>query len=109
MYSNSYTEDRAVTTELRNFIHIIGGAFGLVISGVILSNTLRNKWIDKSFVSNSVITQLTSSNYALNNLYSPRPAETDSRYLHAGAAYSLDKIGMSEYQPSKAGNLRERN
>lgn len=40
-YANSRSEDRAVTTGLRNFIRAIAGAFSLVISGVILSNTLR--------------------------------------------------------------------
>jgi MFS family permease len=68
MYANSRTEDRAVTTGLRNFIRTIGGAFGLVVSGVILSNTLRKDLISESFVSDKLITDLTSSTYALDNL-----------------------------------------
>ncbi|OHW98682.1 major facilitator superfamily transporter [Colletotrichum incanum] len=65
MYANSRSEDRAVTTGLRNFIRTIGGAFGLVISGVILSNTLRRDLQGKDFVSDSVIAELTSSTYTL--------------------------------------------
>ncbi|KAK1493539.1 major facilitator superfamily transporter [Colletotrichum abscissum] len=65
MYANSRAEDRAVTTGLRNFIRTIGGAFGLVISGVILSNTLRRDLHGKDFVSDAVIAELTSSTYTL--------------------------------------------
>ncbi|GKT82337.1 major facilitator superfamily transporter [Colletotrichum tofieldiae] len=65
MYANSRSEDRAVTTGLRNFIRTIGGAFGLVISGVILSNTLRRDLQGKEFVSDGVIAELTSSTYTL--------------------------------------------
>ncbi|KAK1464968.1 major facilitator superfamily transporter [Colletotrichum melonis] len=65
MYANSRAEDRAVTTGLRNFIRTIGGAFGLVISGVILSNTLRRDLHGKEFVSDAVIAELTSSTYTL--------------------------------------------
>ncbi|KAL0939938.1 major facilitator superfamily transporter [Colletotrichum truncatum] len=65
MYANSRSEDRAVTTGLRNFIRTIGGAFGLVISGVILSNTLRKELRGKDFVTDDVIAELTSSTYAL--------------------------------------------
>lgn len=68
MYANSRTEDRAVTTGLRNFIRTIGGAFGLVISGVVLSNTLRKNLVGKSFASNSLLTNLTSSTYALDSM-----------------------------------------
>lgn len=68
LYANSRTEDRAVTTGLRNFVRTIGGAFGLVVSGVILSNTLRGKLLDESFVSDDLLTALTSSTYALDNL-----------------------------------------
>lgn len=68
MYANSRTEDRAVTTGLRNFIRTIGGAFGLVVSGVILSNTLNNDLAGESFVSDSLLTELTSSTYALDAL-----------------------------------------
>ncbi|KAF9874159.1 hypothetical protein CkaCkLH20_08142 [Colletotrichum karsti] len=65
MYANSRSEDRAVTTGLRNFIRTIGGAFGLVVSGVILSNTLRRDLSGKEFVSDAVIAELTSSTYTL--------------------------------------------
>ncbi|KAL2879808.1 hypothetical protein SGCOL_004852 [Colletotrichum sp. CLE4] len=65
MYANSRSEDRAVTTGLRNFIRTIGGAFGLVVSGVILSNTLRRDLHGKDFVSDAVIAELTSSTYTL--------------------------------------------
>lgn len=65
MYANGRSEDRAVTTGLRNFIRTIGGAFGLVISGVILSNTLSRDLSQRGFVSESLMSQLTSSTYDL--------------------------------------------
>ena len=65
MYANGRSEDRAVTTGLRNFIRTIGGAFGLVISGVILSNTLSRHLSQRGFVSESLMSQLTSSTYNL--------------------------------------------
>ncbi|EUC47474.1 hypothetical protein COCMIDRAFT_24638 [Bipolaris oryzae ATCC 44560] len=65
MYANGRSEDRAVTTGLRNFIRTIGGAFGLVISGVILSNTLSRHLSQQGFVSESLMSQLTSSTYNL--------------------------------------------
>jgi hypothetical protein len=68
MYANSRSEDRAVTTGLRNFIRTIGGAFGLVISGVTLSNTLNTGLEGEDFASNSLIAELTSSTYALDAL-----------------------------------------
>lgn len=68
MYANSRSEDRAVTTGLRNFIRTIGGAFGLVISGVTLSNTLSTELGSKDFMSNSLLAELTSSTYALDAL-----------------------------------------
>jgi hypothetical protein len=68
MYANSRTEDRAVTTGLRNFIRTIGGAFGLVVSGVILSNTLRKGLAAESYISNGLLSELTSSTYALDSL-----------------------------------------
>lgn len=68
MYANSRIEDRAVVTGLRNFIRTIGGAFGLVISGVILSNTLREILGQASFVSDNILTELTSSTYTLDAL-----------------------------------------
>jgi MFS family permease len=65
MYANSRNEDRAVATGLRNFIRTIGGAFGLVISGVILSNTLSRDLSNRPFVSDNLMSQLTSSTYDL--------------------------------------------
>ena len=65
MYANSRSEDRAVTTGLRNFIRTIGGAFGLVISGVILSNTLGR---ELAGMPEPLIAELTSSTYALDEL-----------------------------------------
>lgn len=65
LYANGRSEDRAVTTGLRNFIRTIGGAFGLVISGVILSNTLSRDLSRQRFVSESLMSQLTSSTYDL--------------------------------------------
>lgn len=68
IYANSRTEDRAVATGLRNFLRTIGGAFGLVISGVVLSNTLSQRLSSDSFVSEGLIADLTSSTYALDDL-----------------------------------------
>jgi hypothetical protein len=68
IYANGRGEDRAVATSLRNFIRTIGGAFGLVISGVILSNTLGQNLTDPAFVSDGLIAQLTSSTYDLDKL-----------------------------------------
>lgn len=65
LYANGRSEDRAVTTGLRNFIRTIGGAFGLVISGVILSNTLSRDLSRHRFVSETLMSQLTSSTYDL--------------------------------------------
>lgn len=65
MYANSRTEDRAVTTGLRNFIRTIGGAFGLVVSGVILSNTLSKGLAGDTAITSQLIAELTSSTYAL--------------------------------------------
>ncbi|KNG48705.1 major facilitator superfamily transporter [Stemphylium lycopersici] len=65
MYANSRGEDRAVATGLRNFIRTIGGAFGLVISGVVLSNTLSRDLSQRPFVSERLMSQLTSSTYDL--------------------------------------------
>ncbi|KAF5664629.1 major facilitator superfamily transporter [Fusarium circinatum] len=68
MYTNGRSEDRAVTTGLRNFIRTIGGAFGVVISGVILSNTLNTELGGRGIVSNDTIAQLTSSTYSLSSM-----------------------------------------
>lgn len=75
MYANSRSEDRAVTTGLRNFIRTIGGAFGLVISGVTLSNTLSTGLGSEDFASNSLIAELTSSTYALDSLDLSKPQQ----------------------------------
>lgn len=68
MYANGRSEDRAVTTGLRNFIRTIGGAFGVVISGVILSNTLEKQLGNEGIVSDDTIAQLTSSTYSLSSM-----------------------------------------
>jgi MFS family permease len=68
VYANSRTEDRAVATGLRNFLRTIGGAFGLVVSGVILSNTLSKNLSSEAFVSEDLVAELTSSTYALDRL-----------------------------------------
>jgi hypothetical protein len=65
MYANSNMEDRAVVTGLRNFIRTIGGAFGLVTSGVILSNTLSTALAGQDFATDSFVAGLTSSTYSL--------------------------------------------
>lgn len=67
MYVNGRQEDRAVTTGLRNFIRTIGGAFGLVISGVILSNTLKSR-LAGSGIPEDLLGELTSSTYGLDEL-----------------------------------------
>lgn len=64
MYANSRSEDRAVITGLRNFIRTIGGSFGLVVSGVILSNILRRLEGSISTPAHP-ISQLSSSIYTL--------------------------------------------
>lgn len=68
MYVNGRSEDRAVTTGLRNFIRTIGGAFGLVVSGITLSNTLSSKLKSAGFASDSLIAELTSSTYDLDKI-----------------------------------------
>lgn len=68
LYANNRSEDRAVTTGLRNFIRTVGGSFGLVISGVTLSNTLSSELKRAGFASVSLIAELTSSTYALDKL-----------------------------------------
>jgi MFS family permease len=66
--SNSSNSDRAVATGLRNFIRTIGGAFGLIISGAILSNTLDKDLSHLSFMSKDILQNLTSSTYALDSV-----------------------------------------
>ncbi|KAH7312563.1 major facilitator superfamily domain-containing protein [Stachybotrys elegans] len=80
MYANSRSEDRAVTTGLRNYIRTIGGAFGLVISGVILSNTLSTRLAGTGAITQDMITQLTSSTYDLGNM--DISAQDRERILH---------------------------
>jgi hypothetical protein len=83
MYANSRNEDRAVATGLRNFIRTIGGAFGLVVSGVILSNTLNRDLSSRPFVSDSLMSQLTSSTYDLDQfgLSSDQQKEVFDTYM----------------------------
>ncbi|KAF2637605.1 major facilitator superfamily transporter [Massarina eburnea CBS 473.64] len=66
--SNSANSDRAVATGLRNFIRTIGGAFGLIISGAILSNTLDSQLSHLPFITNQILQNLTSSTYSLDKL-----------------------------------------
>ncbi|KAF5671198.1 major facilitator superfamily transporter [Fusarium heterosporum] len=68
MYANGRSGDRAVITGLRNFIRTIGGAFGVVIPGVILSNTLEKQLGGKGIVPDDIIGQLTSSTYSLDSM-----------------------------------------
>jgi predicted MFS family arabinose efflux permease len=67
MYANSRSEDRAVTTGLRNFIRTIGGAFGLVVAGVILSNTLRDR-LAATRTTDETIARLSSSTFGLDGM-----------------------------------------
>ncbi|KAF2181366.1 major facilitator superfamily transporter [Zopfia rhizophila CBS 207.26] len=66
--SNSSNSDRAVATGLRNFIRTIGGAFGLIISGAILANTLESQLSHHSFMNKDIMKSLTSSTYAVEKL-----------------------------------------
>ncbi|KAI9155117.1 Ankyrin repeat domain-containing protein 50 [Paramyrothecium foliicola] len=68
MYANGRSEDRAVTTGLRNYIRTIGGAFGLVVSGVVLSNTLDAQLAGHDKVTRDIVNQLTSSTYSLDSM-----------------------------------------
>ncbi|KAF2815268.1 major facilitator superfamily transporter [Mytilinidion resinicola] len=66
--ANSRAEDRAVSTGLRNFLRTVGGAFGLIVSGAILSNTLRTRLSSLPFMSSRQLESLTSSTYGLKEL-----------------------------------------
>ncbi|KAH7131799.1 major facilitator superfamily domain-containing protein [Dendryphion nanum] len=66
--ANSSNSDRAVATGLRNFVRTIGGAFGLVISGAILSNTLDRQLSHLPFMNNSILKNLSSSTYSLDTM-----------------------------------------
>lgn len=68
MYANSAAHDRAVTTGLRNFIRTIGGAFGLVISGAILNNTLKQNLTWRDGFSAEMVAGLASSAYTVDDL-----------------------------------------
>ncbi|EXJ96517.1 hypothetical protein A1O1_01643 [Capronia coronata CBS 617.96] len=109
MYANSRNDDRAVVTGLRNFIRTIGGAFGLVISGAILSNTLRNDLSASGLVSNDIITQLTSSIYVLDHLHLSQEAEdeilqTYMNGLHFIFAFFVACSGLSLLLTAFVGN-----
>ncbi|KAH8681862.1 major facilitator superfamily domain-containing protein [Xylariales sp. PMI_506] len=66
--ANTNTSDRAVCTGLRNFLRTIGGSFGIVVSGAILSNTLSSKLAGLPFVTEGMIASLTSSAYSKGSL-----------------------------------------
>lgn len=66
--SNSSNTDRAVATGLRNFIRTIGGAFGLIISGAILANTLDRDLSHHLFMRKDILQSLTSSTYSLDSM-----------------------------------------
>lgn len=73
LLANSHDGDRAVVTGLRNFLRTIGGAFGLTVSGSILSNTLTNELSYLTSFSTStdqgdLIGTLTSATYSLKEL-----------------------------------------
>ncbi|KAF2213848.1 hypothetical protein CERZMDRAFT_117112 [Cercospora zeae-maydis SCOH1-5] len=67
-YANSNTADRAVATGLRNFVRTVGGAFGVAMSGVLLSNTLRTNLSGEPFVTKHLIDVLPSSTYPIDTL-----------------------------------------
>ena len=66
--ANGSNSDRAVATGLRNFIRTIGGAFGLIISGAILGNTLDMRLSHLPFMTKEILQDLTSSTYSLDKL-----------------------------------------
>ncbi|KAL1608468.1 hypothetical protein SLS60_003410 [Paraconiothyrium brasiliense] len=66
--ANGSNSDRAVATGLRNFIRTIGGAFGLIISGTILANTLDARLSHLPFITPEILRNLTSSTYSLDKL-----------------------------------------
>ncbi|KAM3416522.1 hypothetical protein BST61_g8112 [Cercospora zeina] len=67
-YANSNTADRAMVTGLRNYLRTVGGAFGLVISGVMLSNTLRTNLSGEPFASKHLIDAVSPSTSDLDTL-----------------------------------------
>lgn len=66
--ANGSNSDRAVATGLRNFIRTIGGAFGLIISGAILANTLDSRLSHLPFMTKVILQNLTSSTFSLTKL-----------------------------------------
>jgi MFS family permease len=66
--ANGSNSDRAVATGLRNFIRTIGGAFGLIISGAILANTLDSRLSHLPFMTKDILQNLTSSTFSLTKL-----------------------------------------
>lgn len=66
--ANGSNSDRAVATGLRNFIRTIGGAFGLIISGAILANTLDTRLSSLPFMTPEILQNLTSSTHSLGKL-----------------------------------------
>ncbi|KAI4595301.1 hypothetical protein KJ359_006975 [Pestalotiopsis sp. 9143b] len=68
LLANSRTDDRAVCTGLRNFVRTVGGAFGLIVSGAILSNTLSSRLEGLPFITDEMLGSLTSSTYAAGSL-----------------------------------------
>ena len=66
--ANGCNSDRAVATGLRNFIRTIGGAFGLIISGAILANTLDTRLSHLPFMTKEILQNLTSSTFSLTKL-----------------------------------------
>lgn len=68
LLANSRTDDRAVCTGLRNFVRTVGGAFGLIVSGAILSNTLSSRLEGLPFITDDMLGSLTSSTYSSSSL-----------------------------------------
>ena len=66
--ANSACSDRAVVTGFRNFMRNMGGAFGLVISGAILANTLNRDLAHMTFKDDTIRESLFSSIYSLDGL-----------------------------------------
>jgi MFS family permease len=66
--SNSSQSERAVATGLRYFIRTVGGAFGIIISGAILSNNLESQLSGLDFITPEILKTLTYSTYSLNKL-----------------------------------------
>jgi predicted MFS family arabinose efflux permease len=63
LYANNPPRDRGAATGLRNYIRTIGGASGLVMSGVIIGNILSADLYDTGIVATYRLTGLTSSTF----------------------------------------------